>query len=119
MSDLSKEQQKTMNWLVFEEISEYIRQHFNTVTIRELSETFHFQEDYFNRLIKNKTGMTYSAYVQKFRLDKAAQLLTASSKSIEEIAEAVGYHNKGYFYKIFVKQYSMTPAQYRKTMEMM
>ncbi|MCI9490944.1 AraC family transcriptional regulator [Lachnospiraceae bacterium 48-42] len=116
---LSKEQQKTMNWLVFEEISEYIRQHFNTVTIRELSETFHFQEDYFNRLIKNKTGMTYSAYVQKFRLDKAAQLLTASSKSIEEIAEAVGYHNKGYFYKIFVKQYSMTPAQYRKTMEMM
>lgn len=111
---LSKEQRKTMNWLVFEEVSEYIRQHFTSVTIRELSDTFHFQEDYFNRLIKNKTGMTYSAYVQKFRLEKAEQLLTASSKTVEEIAEAVGYHNKGYFYKIFQAQYKMTPSQYRK-----
>lgn len=114
---LSEKQRKTMNWLLFEEISEYIRQHFATVTIRELSRTFHFQEDYFNRLIKNKTGMTYSAYVQKFRLEKAASLLLSSSKSIEEIAEAVGYHNKGYFYKIFVKQYNMTPFQYRKSQE--
>ena len=57
--------------------------------------------------------MTYSAYVQKFRLEKAGQLLTTSSKTIEEIAEAVGYHNKGYFYKIFQAQYQMTPSQYR------
>ena len=111
---LSKEQRKTMNWLVFEEVSEYIRQHFTSVTIKELSDTFHFQEDYFNRLIKNKTGMTYSAYVQKFRLEKAEQLLLSSSKSVEEIAEAVGYHNKGYFYKIFQERYGMTPSQYRK-----
>lgn len=111
---LSKEQRKTMNWLVFEEVSEYIRRHLISVTIRELTDTFHFQEDYFNRLIKSKTGMTYSAYVQKFRLEKAEQLLNTSSKSIEEIAEAVGYHNKGYFYKIFQERYHMTPAQYRK-----
>ena len=111
---LSKEQRKTMNWLIFEEISDYIRQHSSSVTIRDLTETFHFQEDYFNRLIKNKTGMTYSAYVQKFRLDRAGQLLASSSKSIEEIAEAVGYHNKGYFYKIFQARYGMTPSQYRK-----
>lgn len=111
---LSKEQRKTMNWLIFEEVSEYIRQHFASVTIQELCDTFHFQEDYFNRLIKSKTGMTYSAYVQKFRLEKAEQLLCTSSKTIEEIAEAVGYHNKGYFYKIFQEQYKMTPSQYRK-----
>lgn len=111
---LSKEQQKTMNWLVFEEVSEYIRQHYTSVTIQELVDYFHFQEDYFNRLIKNKTGMTYSAYVQNFRLDKAEQLLLTSSKSIEEIAEAVGYHNKGYFYKIFQKRYGVTPSKFRK-----
>ena len=58
--------------------------------------------------------MTYSAYVQKIRLEKAEQLLGTSSKTIEEIAEAVGYHNKGYFYKIFQEQYKMTPSQYRK-----
>lgn len=111
---LSKKQRKTMNWLVFEEVSEYIRQHFATITIQELSDTFHFQEDYFNRLIKSKTGMTYSAYVQKFRLEKAEQLLQVSSMTIEDILEAVGYHNKGYFYKIFQEQFGITPSQYRK-----
>lgn len=111
---LSKEQKKTMNWAVFEEISEYIKQHSASITIQELVDTFYFQEDYFNRLIKNKTGMTYSAYVQQFRLEKAEQLLTSSSRSVEEIADIVGYHNKGYFYKIFQEKYGVTPSRYRK-----
>lgn len=111
---LSKEQRKTMNWLTFEEISDYIRQHCATVTIQELVDTFHFQEDYFNRLIKSKTGLTYSAYVQTFRLDKAAKLLRSSNMTVEDISTAVGYNNKGYFYKIFQERFGMTPSKYRK-----
>ena len=111
---LSKEQRKTMNWIIFEEISDYIKGHYATVTIQELVREFHFQEDYFNRIIKNKTGLTYSAYVQQIRLERAEHMLTSSGKSVEEISEAVGYHNKGYFYKIFQEKYGMTPAKYRK-----
>ena len=111
---LSKEQRKTMNWFIFEEISQYIRQHYSTVTIRELSDVFHFHEDYFNRLIKNRTGMTYSSYVQNLRLEMAEQLLRNSDKSIEEIADIVGYQNRGFFYKLFEKKNHMTPAEFRK-----
>lgn len=111
---LSREERKTMNWLIFEEISGYIRQHSEQITIQELTSVFHFQEDYFNRLIRSQTGLTYSAYVQQIRLEKAEQLLTTSSQSIEEIAAAVGYRNKGYFYKIFQEKYGTTPAKYRK-----
>lgn len=111
---LSGEQRKTMNWLVFEEISGYIKRSYATVTIRDLVDQFHFQEDYFNRLIKSKTGMTYSAYVQQIRLQAAEYLLMNSTKSIDEITEDIGYHNKGYFYKIFQARYGMTPSRYRK-----
>ena len=106
-----------MQWLIFEEITAYIRQHSATVTIRELTEVFHFQEDYFNRLIRSKTGLTYSAYVRQLRLKQAEQLLTDSALTVEEIAEAVGYRNKGYFYKIFIEKYGMTPAKFRKRKE--
>ena len=115
---LSKEERKTMNWIIFEEISDYIRSHYATVTIQELVREFHFQEDYFNRLIKSKTGLTYSAYVQQIRLERAEHMLTASDRSIEEISEMAGYHNKGYFYKIFQEKYGMTPAKYRKRGQM-
>lgn len=111
---LSREQQKTMNWVVFEEVSSYMRQHYQTVTTQELMDLFHFQKDYFNRLIKKKTGMTYSEYLQEIRLEKAARLLTETTASVSDIAELSGYHNKGYFYKIFTEKYGMTPAGYRK-----
>ena len=111
---LSKEQRKTMNWIIFEEVSDYINHHYSTVTIKDLCDEFHFQEDYFNRLIKNKTGMTYSAYLQQVRLEKAASLLVRSKLTIHEISENVGYRNKGFFYKIFREKYDMNPAEYRK-----
>ncbi len=111
---LSKEQRKTMNWIVFEEISDYIKRHYATVTIQELVREFHFQEDYFNRIIKNKTGLTYSDYVQQIRLEHAEHMLISSTRSVEEITELVGYHNKGYFYKIFKEKFGTTPSKYRK-----
>ena len=110
---LSREQQKTMNWIIFENINDYIQEHYQTVTIQELTELFHFQKDYFNRLIKKKTGMTYSEYLQSIRLAKAEQFLLSTDASVSEIAEMVGYHNKGFFYKIFTNRYGMTPAEYR------
>ena len=111
---LSRELRRAMGWIVFEEITEYIKDHYASITIQDLVHTFHFQEDYFNRLIKSKAGMTYSEYVQKIRLDKAEQLLISSKLSIDEIAVAVGYNNKGYFYKLFQERFGMTPYRFRK-----
>lgn len=113
---LSKDLRKTMNWVIYEEVTNYIKKHYAQVTIQDLADTFHFQEDYFNRLIKNKTGLTYSEYVQQIRLTNAEQLLKSTAFSIEQIADMVGYHNKGYFYKIFKERYGMTPRAMRKTL---
>ena len=112
---LSREQQKTMNWIIFEEVCEYIQTHYQNINTQELINRFHFQKDYFNRLIKKKTGMSYSEYLQDIRLQNAKRLLKGSNLNVSEIAEQVGYHNKGYFYKIFTEKYGMTPANYRKT----
>jgi len=111
---LSKEQRKTMNWIIFEEVSDYMKRNSSHITITDLCNEFHFQEDYFNRLIKNKTGMTYSTYLQQIRLEKAAHMLTHTQMTIDEICGAVGYKNKGFFYKIFKEKYRMKPAEYRK-----
>lgn len=110
---LSREQQKTMNWILFEEVTDYIQRHYAHMTIQDLVREFHFQEDYFNRLIKSKTGMTYSAYLQQIRLEHAERLLRGTNKTIDEISQIIGYQNKGYFYRIFQTKNGMTPAAYR------
>lgn len=114
---LSVEQKNKMNSFVVEEIKDYIYKNYKGITIKDLSEKFHFNEDYFNRLLKQKEGMTYSEYVQNIRLKEAVQLLVTTDKSIEEISRIIGYNNKGYFYKIFASKYGVTPAIYRKTVK--
>ncbi len=111
---LSSEQRKTLNWIIFEEVSAYMKRSYSTISIQDLVNEFHFQEDYFNRLIKNKTGMTYSEYLQKIRLEKSCSLLLNTTQTVDEICETVGYHNKGFFYKLFKEKYGVTPSQYRK-----
>lgn len=111
---LSNEQRKNMNWLVYEEITGYIEENYASVTIKELTAKFHYNEDYYNRLLKEKTGMTYLEYVQDIRLKNACRLLKTTGMTIDEVADRIGYRNKGYFYKIFIGKYGMTPAKLRK-----
>jgi len=114
---LSNEQRKKMNWIIFEEITNYIRENYTDITIKELVLRFHFNEDYYNRLLKEKTGLTYSEYVQNLRLTQAEKLLKTSTITVDAVANLVGYHNKGYFYKIFVEKFGMTPSNYRKQID--
>ncbi len=111
---LSHEQRKKMNWLVYEEISRYIEENYAWVTVRELVSRFHFNEDYYSRILKEKLGMTYLQYVQDIRLKNARQLLLSTDMTVDEVAVAVGYQNKGYFYKIFLEKFGMTPSKMRK-----
>ncbi|MDI9488337.1 MAG: AraC family transcriptional regulator, partial [Bacillota bacterium] len=111
---LSSKMQKKMNWLLFQEITSYIKENYRDISLKQLSKNFHFHEDYFNRLLKAKTGMTYTEYIQNIRIKEAEKLLLNTKLTIDEIAVRVGYQNKGYFYRIFVDKHKMTPAQYRK-----
>lgn len=111
---LSNEQRRKMNWIIFEEITNYINDHYTDITIKELVQRFNFNEDYYNRILKEKTGMTYSEYVQNIRLIQAEKLLKTTTLTVDEIANQVGYHNKGYFYKIFTDRFHITPSKFRK-----
>ena len=102
-----------MNWILFEEITQFMNEHLADISLAALTQEFHFQEDYFNRLLKSHAGLTYTEYLQQCRLKRAEELLLSTSYSIDYIMELIGYHNKGYFYKIFLEKYKMTPAQYR------
>lgn len=111
---LSREVRREKDWPLFEEITSYMEGHLNNISIQKMVRHFHFQDDYFNRLLKAKTGMTYTEYLQNMRLEKAEFLLKNTDLTIDQITEAVGYHNKGYFYKIFSERHQTTPAKFRK-----
>lgn len=112
--NLTSTQLKKMNDIVFAEVEDYLSKNYKDVTLGELSNQFHFQEDYFTRLIKKHTGVTYSEFVRKTRISKAEELLLNTNMSVSSIIVAVGYENRHHFYNIFSEIHNMTPEQFRK-----
>ncbi len=52
-------------------------------------------------------------YLQRLRIEQAKRLLATSDQSIELVAEAVGYGDVAGFRRIFERETSLTPGQYR------
>ena len=67
-----------------------------------------------SRIIKRHTGRTYTELIQEKRLNYAAYLLSSTELPVTDICVDVGYNNFSYFYKIFKKQFNVTPKEYRK-----
>jgi AraC-like DNA-binding protein len=66
-----------------------------------------------SKLFKQTTGVNFIDYLTDLRIGKAKQLLLATDRKINDIAEEVGYQQR-YFNRIFKKQVGITPGQFRE-----
>ncbi|WP_436667694.1 helix-turn-helix domain-containing protein, partial [Latilactobacillus sakei] len=74
----------------------------------------HLNAVYLGQLFKQEVGRSFAQFLNDYRVDVAVDLLRDSDLDIGQIAEAVGYQNSSYFYKLFKKQTGMSPGDYRK-----
>lgn len=68
---------------------------------------------YISGLFKNETGMTFTNYVNKSRMEYAATLLNCGFDSIRDVSVACGIPDQSYFSKLFKHYYGVTPKEYR------
>jgi len=70
---------------------------------------------YFGTLFKGATGRTIAEYLLELRIERAKELLMATTSPQKEIAASVGIPDVYYFSKLFKRAEGMTPGQYRKS----
>lgn len=93
---------------------QYINDYYSEkVKISEVSAFCGYSSSHFMKLFKDLTGTSFSQYLVRFRLEKAARLLRSTDKSIINIATLCGFFNASYFTRAFIKQYKSTPSVYR------
>ncbi len=91
----------------------YVEEHYRDGRLTELAATLHYDTAWLSREIKRRTGKNYTQLVQDKRLSQALWLLKNTGKRVEDIADAVGYENLSYFYRIFTACYEQSPREVR------
>ena len=105
------------NTLIYKikKVLDYIQNNYmKEISIKEAANVCNFSEYYFMRFFKKYTGMTCTSYINLYRLETAASLLTTTCKPIMEIAFEVGFNNVSYFNKLFIEKFKVTPKKFRE-----
>ena len=95
------------------DILDYIDRNLADVTLISAARAFHFSTNHLNRIVKNNTGSTFLELVHKARMREAGYLLRTPGITVTDAAQLVGYNNVSYFYKLFAREYHMSPQAYR------
>ena len=93
----------------------YINDNFNQdINLAMVSNSVSISYSYFSLIFKDKTGVSFTDYLKRVRIDKAKELLKSTNKKIYEIAGLVGYENPKQFMKVFRKTTGISPSEYRE-----
>lgn len=99
---------------VLNRVLELVGAHEGDLTLAECARLLGHHPSYIWKVMTGCMNMTYSEYIQKYKLEEAKKLLRETDSPIVEIAARLHYTSAQNFNRFFTKHESMTPGQYRK-----
>lgn len=97
-------------------VEDVIRQRLgDDIRIEDIAAGIGMSERTLERRFLAATGNKPRSYLQKLRIAEARRLLEDGARSIEHVANAVGYNDLQYFRTLFKRHTGFSPAAYRAT----
>ena len=90
------------------------KQYDQKINLEDVASAIQMTVPSFCRYFKRLTNKTFTGYVNEYRIHKACQLLSDSSKTITEICFESGFNNMSHFNKQFKILTGQTAGEYRK-----
>lgn len=97
---------------VTDRILEYMDDHSDVVTLKEIAARFNYHPNYISTMLHRNTGRKFSEILLEKRMARAILLMKNTTLSIEEIAVMLGYSDQSSFYKAFKNYYHVSPREY-------
>lgn len=99
----------------FSRSMEYIESHYNeNISIYSLASIEGLSVSHYRALFKKRFSTTPNEYITMKRINSACFYLRSSSRSVERIAQLVGYTDSFYFSRVFKKKTGVSPSKYRR-----
>lgn len=97
---------------ISERIVQYMSEHFDSVTLKDIANHFSYHPNYVSTLLHRELGKSFSEILLEQRMERAVILLKGTNLPIEEIAALLGYSNSSNLYKAFREYFKYSPREY-------
>jgi AraC-like DNA-binding protein/ligand-binding sensor protein len=94
---------------------DYIHEHLTDgLRLGQVAKAVNTSPFYFCKIFKRATGINFTDYVSRVRIEKSKNLLLNPNLRISEIAFEVGFQSLTHFNRVFKKILGQSPTQYRQ-----
>lgn len=106
----------TENAELLQKIFDYVERNYTgKCNLSSLAESTAYNYVYLSRYFKERTGITFTDYVNRYRINQACYLLKNTEKNILSIALECGYDAPRSFNRNFLSIMKITPSEYRSS----
>ena len=95
-------------------IADYLENNYSMkIKLSDISALEGVSDTYLSHFFTENFHMTFQEYMMKLRCEKARSLLLTTDLSLFDISYSCGFSDPKYFNKGFIKQFGLSPKQYR------
>ncbi|NMD77690.1 helix-turn-helix domain-containing protein [Klebsiella sp. DNRA6] len=84
------------------------------LSLQEIAAAEFVSEAWLSRLFRKEVGVSFMQYITGLRLRKAAEQLTATRRSVQQIAQQHGFASSRVMSDLFKRKHGLTPRQFRQ-----
>lgn len=97
------------------QVKEYLDANYTNpdISLRLLSDVFSIEATALSKMFKRQFSVNFSDYLQQLRMDAAKALLESNADSVAANSQSVGYLNYLSFKRAFVRNFGLSPKEYR------
>ena len=107
-------QEKNAEPPVITRAKEFIDQHqTEDISLGQVAKAVNISTFYFCKMFKKVTGINFTDYVSRVRIENAKNLLLNPNLRVSEIAYEVGFQSLTHFNRVFKKVIGQSPTEYR------
>ena len=94
---------------------QFIAEHqADEISLGDVARAVNTSTFYFCKLFKKATGLNFTEYLSRIRVEKAKNLLLNPNLRVSEIAYQVGFQSLTHFNRVFRKLAGQSPTHYRE-----
>ena len=98
-------------------IEQLVEDKEGNITLNECSDILSYHSSYIWRVLKEEKNMTFTEYVEEYKINFAKKLLKDTDMTVGAIAEKLNYTNAQNFIRFFSKLEGTTPGKYRASLK--